>query len=253
MSFLNVLWYYLFIAPHLLMVGVLFAMWRRRLARSFPWFFAYVAVEVLQFCILFPCYLRSIDGAVYFRIYMACMAVSTALRFAIIADAIRHLFRNTPALQESGRQVFRWLAVTLLLTGLVIAAYARGDVPDRLWYLVQVLNRTALIVQMGLLIALFAITKYLGLSWRNQMLGICLGLGFYACIDLIASAIRSQTGTTYNVLLNFIYMGAYHVSVVIWLVYSLARERVPLRATPMDVTHAETEAWSRELERLLHP
>ncbi len=253
MHWLTVFGYYLWIAPHLLLVGVFFVMWRRRLIQPFPWFFAYVAGEVAQFPVLLCSrFLPSMTGEVYFRLYYICMAVSTAFRFGIIAGALRQLFRQAPALQHSGRQLFRWLTAILLLAGLGIAAYAGGNTSDRVWFLVNVLNRTALILQTGLLVALFAITRYLGLSWRNQTLGICLGLGLYACVDLVAAAIRSQTGPAYNVALNYFSMSAYHASTVIWLVYLLAPERALMRVAPTEQEHVNAEAWNRELERLLH-
>jgi hypothetical protein len=192
------------------------------------------------------------DGAVYFRIYAVCAAVSTAFRFGIILAAIRELFRNTPALQDSGRPLFRWLAAVLLLAGLGIAAYAGGNTNDRTWFLLNVLNRTALILQTGLLFSLFGITRYLRLSWRNQTLGIALGLGLFACTDLVGAAIRSQTGAIYNTVLNLVSMGAFHVSAVVWLVYLLAPERALLRVSPPVHEHVDAEAWNREMERLLN-
>lgn len=250
---LTVLSYYLWFAPHVLLVGVVLVMWRRRLTQSFRWFFAYVTVEVIQFPILLiPLYLPSMNGAIYFRMYYVCMAVSTFFRLGIIGEAVRQLFRDSAVLQRSGRQLFRWLAAGLLLAGLVLAAYSDGNTADRVWFLVNVLNRTALILQTGLLVALFAITRYLGLSWRSQMLGICLGLGLYACVDLVGAAIRSQTGAAYNVALNYLSMGAYHATTVIWLVYLLAPERALLRVAPAQHDQVEAEAWNRELERLLH-
>ncbi len=254
MRLLTVLSYYLWIAPHLLLVGVFFVMWRRHLIRSFPWFFAYVTGEIVQFPILLLApYLPSMNGEIYFRIYYICMAASTVLRLGIIGEALRQLFRNSPALQHPGRQLFRWLTVGLLLVGLALAAYSGGYTTDRVWFLVNVLNRTALILQTGLLLALFAITRYLGLSWRSQMLGICLGLGLYACMDLIAAAVRSQTGIVYSTILDYLNMSAYHASTVIWLVYLLAPERALLRVLPPPHEHVEAEAWNRELERLLRP
>jgi len=253
MPLVAVLWYYLWIAPHILLAGILLVMGRRRLIRSHAWFFGYAVVEVTQFLVLFSSrYLPSTDAGPYFRTYSVCMAVSSVLRLGIILDAMGQLFRHPPTLRHSMQRLFRWLAAILLLAGLVLAAYAGGNASDRAWFLLNVLNRAALILQTGLLVALFAVTRYLGLSWRNQTFGIALGLGLYACMDLAGAAIRSQTGSTYNVLLNYLSMGAFHTSVVIWLVYLLAPERALIPVEPLVTEHRDAEAWNRELERLLH-
>ena len=49
-----VLWHYLWIAPHLILVGIAIAMWHRKLVHQFPVFFAYVIEEVIQFLVIYP-------------------------------------------------------------------------------------------------------------------------------------------------------------------------------------------------------
>jgi hypothetical protein len=244
--------YYLWIAPHLLLMAIVAIMVRRKTFRLFPLFFAYVIFEIVQFGILFTLslvHLVTIEG--YFRLYSITFAVSSALRFGIILDVVSQLFQRYAVLEQMGKSVFRWITVGLLLVGLGLAAYGGGDTSDHSWFVLNMLNRTALILQTGLLVGLFSFSRYLNLSWRNQIFGIALGLGIYAAVDLVGAAIRSKTGFAYTNALDYASMTAYHCSALIWIFYLLAPERKLQPGTGLPANY-EVEDWNNELERLLH-
>jgi len=239
----------LLIAPRVLVVVVLITSIRRKLYRQFPMFFTYIASELVQAAVILPMLLsRSTMRSGYATAYLVALALSTALRFGVIHEIFTHMFRNYASLDRFGKPLFRWLTVGLLLAGLAIAVYARGSEPSRMVF--AVLDRTASMLQCGLLIGLFLFSGYLGLSWRSQLFGIALGVGVFASTDLAIFAIRSQTGSTYNLYLNYISMAAYHCSVLIWMFYLLAPERIShysLKTVPEN----DLETWNQELQRLL--
>ena len=161
------------------------------------------------------------------------------------------MFRNYAAFGRFGKPLFRWATVWLLLTGLALAAYSGGYDPRQLMLIVHPLDRAANILQCGLLIGLFLFSSYLGLSWRSYLFGIALGMGCVASSSLVISAIRSQTGATYTVLLNYITLAAYHGCVLIWVLYLWAPERASqynLKALPEN----DVESWNHELQHLLN-
>jgi hypothetical protein len=252
MPLLKLLWYYLWIAPHLLLVGVAGIMYCRSLVRQFPWFFAYTCFEVVEFGLLFASHQFHIGGAAYWSLYSVTAVMSTILRFGIILEVLRHLVSSYRVLARVLKPFFRWFAIGLLIMALAFCLYAGGDRSNHSWFVMNMLDRTALILQTGLVASLFLFCRYLNLSWRNQVFGIALGLGVYATLDLITAAIRSQTGLAHAGLLDYVSMAAYHFSVVIWIFYLLRRERT--RSGDLDElpTHHEVEAWNQELERLLH-
>jgi len=244
-------WNYLLIVPHLLLLVVLVALLRSRLHRQFPIFFTYVAAEIVQFMVLFVMLKSpSITGREYGIAYSCGFALSTALRLGIVHEIFAHMFRNYTVLNRFGKPVFRWVTVGLLLAGLTLAAYAGGHDPAWLLSVVHVLDRAASILQCGLLIGLFFFSTYLGLSWRSYIFGIALGVGIFASVELVTSAIRSETGYAYNAYLNYITMATYHCCVLIWAFYLLAPEQVSqyaLKAAP----EIDLESWNQELQRLL--
>ncbi len=154
---------------------------------------------------------------------------------------------------EVVKPLFRWVTIGLLIAALALTVYAGGNRSDRSWFVMNMLDRTALILQAGLLAGLFLFSRYLTLSWRKQVFGIALGLGVYAIVDLVVAAILSQTGILHVRSLDYASMAAYHCSVLIWMFYLLARERSRPGGDVQDLpTHHEIEAWNQELERLLH-
>ena len=252
MPVLKLLWYYLWIVPHLMQLGIAVIMLRRRLVRHFPWFFAYICFEVLAFSLLFTFRLVHNDAIPYFSLYVIAALLSTILRFGVILEILRQLAASYAVLDRLIKPLFRWITVGLFIAAMVFAIYTRGEYSDHSWFLLNMLNRTALILQTGLLAGLFLFSRYLTLSWRNQVFGIALGLGVYAVVDLIGAAIRSRTGAVHSGVLDYVSMAAYHGSVLIWMFYLLAPERKAQRDLHELPAPHEVEAWNEELERLLH-
>lgn len=237
------------IAPRLLLGVVLFALVRHKLYRQFPLFFTYILSELVQAAVILPMlFMGSPSSQSYKVAYLVALVLSTALRFGVIHEIFAQMFRNYAAVERFGKPLFRWLTVGLLLGGLALAVYATGGDPTRPVF--AVLDRTASILQCGLLIGLFLFSGYLGLSWRSYLFGIALGMGVFASTDLAIFAIRSQTGDAYNNPLNYLSMAVYHGCVLVWMVYLLSPERISqykVKAIPEN----DLETWNQEIQRML--
>jgi hypothetical protein len=243
-------WNYLLIAPRLLLLVVFLALLRHRRYRQFPVFFAYVVSDFVQAAVLLPMiFLHSRRNDIYATAFYSGLALSTALRFGIIHEIFAHMFRNYALLQRLGKPLFRWVTVGLLLVGLALAAYQGGHDVHPLATMVHALDLAASLLQCGLLFGLFLFSSYLGLSWRSHLFGIALGLGAFASANLVAAAIRSQTGFLYNTALNYFAMGTYQCCVLVWVFYLLAPERVT-QYTVKTLPENDLEVWSQELQRL---
>ena len=242
---------YLMIVPHLLLIGVLAALCRKKLYREFPLFFTYAAAELFQFIVLFGMLLvPKVTGRQYSIAYWVGLALSNVLRFGVIHEIFAHVFRNYPSVRAYGAPAVRWGTVGLLATALGLALYTGGDSLDRLRTLVFLLDRTASIMQCCLLLALFAFARYLALSLRSHVFGIALGLGIFASVELAVAALRSQLGYSGNAALNYVSMATYHICVVIWLAYLWAPERSSQYLVKAVPEH-DLEDWSKELQRLI--
>jgi hypothetical protein len=252
MTPLALLWYYLIIVPHLLLVVVLVPLLRRRLYRQFPIFSIYIVAEIIQFVVLFAMIQTpSVTGRQYGIAYSFGLACITALNLGVIYEICAHLFRNDSVLGCFGKPLFKWITLGLLLSSLILAVGWGGHDISRLMSIMHVLERTASILQCGLLVGIFVLCTYLGLSWRSHVFGIALGLGVFSSIELAASAIRTQTGIAYTKPLDYLTMATYHCCVLIWAFYLWAPERSS-QYTLKVLPEADLESWNQELRRLLN-
>lgn len=251
MSLHTVVFNYLIIAPHLLLGVVLFLLVRRRLLREFPLFSLYIVSEFVQFLVLFMLLrLPSVSAKLYADGYSIGLAVSTALRFGVLYELSTHILRQSLAVKGVAGPILRWTGALLLLVGALLAAYAGGNHFHPLMFEVNILDRTASILQCGLLCALLVFSAYLRLPWRSYTFGIALGLGLLASVELANAATRTYVGYAYSTYLDYLTMSTYHVCVLIWICYLWAPERVPAQNAGKLPEH-DLEAWNRELQRLI--
>lgn len=251
MTPLRMLWYCLWFAPHILQGILLFDMVRRRLQRSFPMFFLYTAFEILQFGVLFAISRSSLHfGGGYVRVYTVGLALSTAIRFAVIHELFGHFFLRYPVLNGSGRLLFRGVTIILLLVAVGLAVSAPGSSENFLLNATYVLDRTVSVLQCGLLISLFLFSRYFVLSWRSHAFGIALGLGIFASVELATSAIWLHLGAFGNPVLNVLTMAVYYCCVLIWMLYLMEPERAP-QYPSRKLPECDLEIWNQELQRLL--
>ena len=244
---------FLWISPHVLLGVVAAILWKRRLYREFPCYFAYVLYEIAQFIVMFALYSAlgvNLEQSSYAYAYSATLMFSIALRFGVIDEVSKDLFRESQFLKVSARRALQGITGLLLAMGVLLAVYAPGDNRAKWIAGVYVVNRGAAMVQCGLLLALLLFSRFLGLSWRRPAFGIALGLGILTSVDLAFSALRAEvTSRAGQEILNLLITGAYLVCVSIWIGYLRAPELEPASLTV--VPRDEVETWNRELRQFL--
>jgi hypothetical protein len=241
---------FLWITPHLLLGVLAVILCRRRLYREFPVFFAYVLYEIAEFILLFALYSILGVGKQYGYAYCATLLLSIALRFGVIDEVSKDLFRESQFLKVAARRSLQCVTGLLFVICVLLSVYAPGDNSARWYASVLVVNRGAAMVQCGLLLGLLLFSRFLGLSWRRSAFGIALGLGVLTSVDLAMFALRAQLTSDVGAdFLDLLITGAYLVCVSIWIGYSLAPELKP--ASLAVVPHDEVETWNTELQHLL--
>jgi hypothetical protein len=242
---------FLWVTPHALL-GVLAAVFcRRRLYREFPVFFAFVLYEIVDFILLFALYSIPGAGQHYAYAFSATLLLSIALRFGVIDEVSRDLFRDSRLLKVSSRRLLQGVSALLLAMGVLLAVYAPGNNGAKWHAGISVVNRGAALVQCGLLLALLLFSRFLGLSWRRSAFGIALGLGVLTSVDLATSALRTEFTTNISSqFLNLMITGASFICVLIWIGYLKAPEAEPTASLTI-FPHDEVETWNTELQHLL--
>jgi len=250
MNWHKVLSLFLWITPHALLGVLAVVLCKRRLYREFPVFFTYVFYEIAEFILLFALYFIPGAGKQYAYAYCGTLLLSIALRFGVIDEVSKDLFRESQFLKVAARRSLQCITGLLLVMGVLLAVYAPGDNSAK-WYAgIFVVNRGAAMVQCGLLLSLLLFSRFLGLSWRRSAFGIALGLGILTSVDLAFSALRAEFASEVGAeFLDLLITGTYLVCVSIWIGYLLAPELEP--ASVAAVPHEEVETWNRELQQLL--
>jgi hypothetical protein len=232
------------------LVWVLVALCRGRYDRNHPLFLAYVAYELLQFpVILYLIFAESISPQTYLSLTTLLLAGSVFLRFGVIYELFRDLAKTYTSLARFSRFAFRSLMAILLLIAVGLVAFSwPGNLHELNLFKTFVLDRAVNLLQLGMLLGLFGIAKFFGLSWRKHVFGITLGFAIYLSVQLMATAIQAEWG--YFKVFDYITMATFHASVLVWLLYVLVPE--PQTALTSVPDSAEVTAWNREVERLLH-
>lgn len=225
------------------------AMIKRKLYRTFPYFFAYVVAQLFIFAVLFPAYLTDASNF-YFFAYWATTALSVALGFKVIHEIFLDIFRPYYTLKDLGSVLFKWAGLVMLLVAGVMSASSRvgPNDPDPLIQAILTLQRSVRIVQCGLVFFLLVFSKYLGISWRQRSFGIAMGFGGFATVELAVIALCSG-GYISQMTLNLANMWAYNFAIMAWIGYCLmntpGRER--------SETLLKSQRWEQSLTDLQHP
>ena len=193
-------------------------MFKRKLHKTFPVFFAYIVFQVLNFLLLFPIY-RSQKIMPYFYAYWITAALSLAIGFKVIHEIFLDVFRPYHTLKDLGTVLFKWAALVMLLVAMVVTAASQTSTDSPLTQAVIIGQRCVRVIQCGLILFLLVFSKYLGVSWRQHSFGIALGLGGYATVDLVGLALFSG-GQIHAHTVSIVNTTAYSIAILVWIAYA---------------------------------
>ena len=238
----------MWIAHPVLQLAVGATMFRRKLHRMFPVFFAYLGFQILAFCFLFPMSKWGAPYAIYFYVYWSCSAVNLILGFMVIHEVFFDVFRPYHTLKDLGTVMFKWAALVMLLVAFVVAASNSGQDMEPILQAITTVQRCVRVAQCGLVLFLMVFSRYLGVSWRQQSFGIALGLGGAAAVELGTLALYAGSPIS-QVTVHVINLVAYNLAILVWFAY-LLRES-PAR-TP-EANLFASQRWERGLTDLQAP
>jgi putative Mn2+ efflux pump MntP len=191
--------------------------------KPYPLFTVY---SLLNFGFTVALYVLHTPPAIYFYSFWIGEAITIVLGFGVIYELFQNLFSNHRAVLKQARLVLRWTCVALLCVA-VSVILVQAPIASMLRSGVLIFEEALRVVELGLLMFLFAASLALGLHWRQAEFGIALGLGLFVAVELAAVALRSQIGpqTSLWQLLDVIRILAFDTSLVVWLRYLLAPEK----------------------------
>ncbi len=227
-------------ALELTLAGIM--VWRK-LHRTFPVFFAYIVFQLFDFGIMFPIH-QSGNYDLYFYAYWVGSGISLAIGFKVIHEIFLNVFRPYHTLRDLGTVLFKWAALVMLFAAIVVAAASPAD-QSPIVQAVTTVERCVRVVQCGLVLFLLFFSRYLGVSWRQHSLGIILGFGGFASVELAAIALYAG-GQINNRMAGLINAGAYTFAILTWLGYAL--QKAPSRDASLGLL--TSQRWEHSLADL---
>ena len=229
----HVLW----LIPLFLQTAIACVMIARRLVSSFPLFFIYTIVIVCrEFILLFlP------RGRLYFLIYWWGETLAILLGLAVIFEILAHILPKSSSLKFVLKSVMIFGALVALAALLILIFTKASGQNDPLLAVMVMGERSVRFLQCSLLIVVIALMSRLGLSWRQEPVGIAAGFGIYSAIALAALELGGHLHLISHLALALINSAAYNFAAVIWAFYFLR----PLRVTAVQhLPKADLAEWN---------
>jgi hypothetical protein len=250
----SLLWYYLWVAPNVLLLCIAVVMWQRGLYKQYPAFLIFAAVTgVEQLILCFADFSPAVSPPNWWRMFWVALLVEALIRFALIGEMFSAVVGIYPCLAKLGKFLISGVGGVLVLVATAAAAYTPKDNIHWIVADAPILQQTIYIIACGLIVFLFVFAAYFQLRWNRLPFGIMLGLGISACVHLATWALAANGNFPEQdrVFLDFARMSTYHACVLIWFYYVLVPQKSPA-SLPLPPAGNTLELWNRELERLLH-
>lgn len=270
----SLLWHYLDASPCILLLLLAVIIYRRSLHREFPIFLIFAIVQGVTMLAL---YVLNVTlplswAPFWWKANFVHLLIEVALKFALIGEIFSQLLKPFPALSKLGKLTVRMVGPALVLTATWIVALSR---PSQFAPVIANSLRLDLadyVIQCGMLLCILLFAAYFHLAWGRLASGIALGLGLAGSVQLGTWAVWSNLALALHQihLLDFVNMGVYHVSVLIWFYYVLTTPKVTRMdklgdddyryddrdssgqdLSGEDERQHDLVVWNRELERIL--
>jgi hypothetical protein len=218
----------------------------RRVWKSFPAFSWYFGTGFVASLLM---YVFQHNRAVYFYFYWVVEALGIGLGFAVVYEIFSSLFATHKALRRLASVIFSSVLGLLVCIGLVVLIKHSPLGFRGVTSAVVVVEESARIIEIGMLMCLFLLSTAFGLHWRQQVFGIALGLGLFVAVELITVTIWGMTGKAAHDALNVIRILSFNISLLIWIGYLLAPERSPSEVELPQ--RSQLEQWNQAVMELI--
>ncbi len=232
------------------LLGLAVQMIRKGLHKSYPIFFSYILLEFSQFVLLFSTYILHDHNPIYTKMDMIGRLASVALRFAMVQELLEASLADDVALRRKLSWALNGVGVVLIILAVGFIGPLYYSILSNRVQETQVIIQALNMAQCGLLVLVFLWHKFLGLQMAPFVFGVAIGMGLVTGSEPLRKALTDDLGIRYAGYLNLAQMGIYHISVLIWLYYALARERSAVgRESPLAQLREQTTEIGRILQR----
>ena len=217
---------------------------------KFPVFTTYVLVEFVVGIVMYGAFVLPLSREAYIHLYVVGQAISLFLGLSVVYELFRHLLTPYPGLKKLASITFQAVLVILIILGVTVIYGQHSGERNALLAGFLVVEEATGIIEVGVLVFLFAFASMLGLHWREYPFGIALGTGICVIVKLVTVTLRTHFGVARSDLLSLIGVVTFDIALLIWIKYLLAPERAP---KPVKVPErSQLEQWNRAVMELIY-
>jgi hypothetical protein len=280
----SLLWHYLWASTDILLLLLAGIIYRRSLQREFPVFLTFAVVQGIAGLALYFMSVAYwsfkpplITGEFWWQANFVHLLIEMVLKFALIGEILSQVLHPFPALSKLGKSMVRVVGPALVLTATAVVALSRPSQFAPVVAISHSLDLADFVIECGLLLSIFLFAAYFHLTWGRLAFGIALGRGIAASVQLGTWALWSNFPITFHqwIAADFVNLGVYQISVLIWIYYVLTTPKATLThklgegddhnderdsggpdssghdSSGEDERRDDLVVWNRELERLL--
>jgi hypothetical protein len=230
--------------------AVLWSIFHRILQRKVLWLTIFLLYATVQLPFVYVLYELASRGGLdaknqYFNINWLLEIGANSLIFGSLIQIMRTTLTDYTSVRKLATRIMIVAGVVFLTVAIFTTPYGNADY--RVTRLLNIAVRSVRLFEVGLIVAFFALARYLALNFKNYQFGILLGYGLYAASDLAKAALAAEYGggVGYKLMLldAFSYIGMF----VFWLYYILKRDPAAPTNSP-GVGGDDLDAWKKTLD-----
>jgi len=184
----------------------------------------------------------------YFYAYWIAEAGGIVLGLVVVREIFMKLFAPHLALRKLAALIFRVAIILLVAFGCAVM-YAQAPGLQGFYKGATIGEEATRIVQVGLIMFLFLSSGAFGLHWRQGIFGIALGFGIFTSVELVMLAVYLRIGSAALPAYAIARLVAFSLSLLVWMGYLLAPERVTASAEMPK--RAQLEQWNQAVLELI--
>src|SRR6266498_2181541 len=242
--------YYLWIVPHLLCGATLLVALRNKVHKRLPAFVTLLAFDFVFELLVLLAVSWFFPLSTYQWWLVLDVAATFLLELLVLFELVREVVSPSPSLTRIFKPLPRWTAAVLVLVAATLAALLPQTALGLVMNVFVTMDFGLNLIVIGLLLAMLAFTRILGISWRGIPAGIVLGFGVVAATEMAAPPLMAQLGNGAYINVDILRMIGFHVCALIWLVYLLLPQ-IAARPSETAVQISDLEAHLQELQRIV--
>jgi hypothetical protein len=245
MSLQRIVWLYMWIAPHVLLIPIAIVMFRKGRHKDFPVFFSYLLFEFVQFSAIFTMWCLKAPHPMWVTTDLSFRAGSIAFRFGIIQEMFESPLANSIPLRRTMARMLNWMTALLVVMAVVFIGSLYSSIPNygllKNYVPIEALNTA----QFAMIVCVFLWHRFLGVRMSRCVFGMALGIGLVVGFEPLMHAwVAGQN------LINrdSLQMAIFHVAVLGWLYFVLGRETVASNFNAAQLAHVRD--WATGVGRI---